>query len=142
LSHPAHRPDEPVTGDTPIYRLVPVEQCEVVEGAWIFRSGAFDNSSMPGFENEMSVILGDTLAALGRDPGELPRRAYPEQPGRWGLAVLRASCVTSVPEQTIRRSPTPEECAHGDVVGAKNTKRRKRLKRCATWVFPPATAPP
>lgn len=134
--------DAPIDDATPVYRLVPIDQCEIHDGAWTFRSGAFDNSSMEGYEQEMSVVLGDTLAALDRDPADLPERAYPEDTDRWGLAVLMASCVRSVPDQTIQRSPTPEEAAHGDVVGKKNGSRRKRLKACATWVVPPAARVP
>ena len=69
MSQPAALPadDDPIGPATPIYRLVPVEQCEPLDGAWMFGSGAFDNSSEEGFENEMSVVLGDTLVLLDRD---------------------------------------------------------------------------
>jgi hypothetical protein len=133
--------DDPIGDDVPIYRLVPVEQCEPVNGQWIFRSGAFDNSGCAGHENEMSVVIGDTLAALSREPGDLPQHAYPHQPGRWGVAVMKADCVRAVDDQTIVRTQTPEERAHGDVLGSKKQpSRRKALKRCATWVVAP-TAP-
>lgn len=134
--------DSPVVGATPIYRLVPIEQCEADNGAWVFRSGAFDNSTEAGFEDEMSVVVGDTLAALERDAASLPQHAYPYEASRWGVAALPADCVLEVNAQTIRRTPTPEERAHGDVVGTKNGKRRKRLKACATWVIPPAAPVP
>lgn len=134
--------DAPVGDSTPIYRLVPIEQCEVLDGAWMFRSGAFDNSSEEGYENEMSVVLGDTLQCLERDPRDLPRHAYANTPERWGVAVLEAGCIGAVNEQTIHRTPTPQERAHGDVVGKKNTKRRRRLKACATWVVPPEAPVP
>ena len=81
--------DAPVVGDTPIYRLVPIDQCDPDNGAWVFRSGAFDNSSLEGVADEMSVVIGDTLAALARDPASLPQQAYPNEAGRWGVAVLR-----------------------------------------------------
>jgi hypothetical protein len=86
----------------------------------------------------MSVVLGDTLAALIRDPRDLPQHTYPHEPERWGVAVLRADCIRAVNDQTIGRTPTLEERAHGDVFGAKNGGRRKRLKRCAMWVVTPA----
>lgn len=144
MSQPAALPadDDPIGPATPIYRLVPVEQCEPLDGAWMFGSGAFDNSSEEGFENEMSVVLGDTLVLLDRDPSDLPQRAYADQPERWGVAVLEAGCITDVNEQTIHRTPTEHERAHGDVRGNKNSKRRRRLKKCATWVIPPAAPVP
>lgn len=129
--------DDPIAPDTEIYRLIPTEQCDPVDGQWVFRSAAFDNSSIAGFENEMSVVLGDTLAAHERRAEDLPEHAYPDDP-RWGVAVLVARCVEDVPEQSIHRTPTEAEPAHGDVRGAKNPKRRKRLKKCAEWVVPPA----
>jgi hypothetical protein len=130
--------DDDVAPDTRIYRLVPTNQCDPVAGEWRFRSAAFDNSSLAGFENEMSVVLGDTLGALERDPSDLPERAYPGNPD-WGVAVMAAGCITQVPEQTLHRTPTEAEPAHGDGRGSKNSGRRKRLKKCAEWVIPPAS---
>jgi hypothetical protein len=135
--------DAPVPPDTLLYRLIPTDQCDPVDGAWEFRSAAFDNSSLPGYENEMSVVLEDTLAAHDRVPEDLPERGYPGDP-RWGVAKLLAQCVVDVPGQTTHRTPIEAEPAHGDVRGAKNSRRRKRLKKCAEWVIPPAapaTAP-
>lgn len=131
--------DAPIAGDTPIYRLVPTEQCFVDGGEWQFQSAAFDNTTVAGYEEmlEMSVVIGDTLEALDRDPRDLPRVAYPYEAERWGVAVLRASCIREVNEQTIRRSPTAAERAHGDVIGKKNSSRRKRLAACAEWLVPP-----
>jgi hypothetical protein len=84
----------------------------------------------------MSVVLGDTLSFLDRLPEDLPERAYPGNPD-WGVAVLLAGCIEEVPEQTLHRTPTQAEPAHGDVRGNKNSKRRKRLKKCAEWLVPP-----
>lgn len=122
--------------DTPIYRLIPTDQCTAVDGQWEFNSSAFDNSSEPGFEDEMSVVLGDTLADLEREPQDLPARAYPAEPHRWGVAVVAASTLIDE-EQELRRTPTEAEPAHGDAVGAKGAKRRKRIKRAAAWVARP-----
>jgi hypothetical protein len=130
--------DAPVERRTALYRLVPTSQCEVRDGQWAFRSSAFDNSSLPGFTDEMSVILGDTLAALDRDPLDLHERFYPSDPANWGVARLEAGCVVDSGPQEVRRSPTVDERAHGDVVGAKGGGQRKRLKKCASWVFPPS----
>lgn len=132
----------PIDDRTSIYRLVPVEQCVFRDGEWIFQSAAFDNSSIEGYENEMSVVVGDTLAALDREPDDLPQHSHADEPERWGVAVLEAGCIRNVNEQTIQRSPTDQEPAHGDVLGGKNSKRRRRLKACAAWVVPPAAPAP
>jgi hypothetical protein len=58
-----------------VYRLIPVWRCEVVNGAWEFESGAFDNASSEHeheSRDDMSVVLGDTLAASQRVPEALP----------------------------------------------------------------------
>ncbi len=127
-----------VPDDVDVYRLIPTQQCEVVDGEWEFASWAFDNSSLPGHQEEMSVILGDRLAELNRRPEDLPVYTYPEEADRWGVAAMSAGCVRGISGQQIVRSPTSREPAHGDVIGVKNHKRRKRLKACARWVVRPA----
>jgi hypothetical protein len=130
--------DSPVDDDVVVYRLVPTTWCDVIEGAWEFQSGAFDNSS--GDANDMSVVLGDTLAALNGDPEELPETTA------WGVAALEVAYLRHQEEQRIGRSPVAgsielRDRAHGDVIGPKNAKRRKRLKRHAWWVVRPALPP-
>lgn len=89
---------------------------------------------------ELSVVLGDTLAALDGAPEDLPDDAS------WGVAGLMARLLRNEEDQEIRRSPVPEsqelrDRAHGDVVGAKGQKRRRRLKKHAWWVIEPAVPP-
>jgi hypothetical protein len=64
-------PNSAVDDEVFVYRLIPVWWCDVIEGKWEFQSGAFDNAT-PEHEHEspddMSVVLGDTLAALARSP--------------------------------------------------------------------------
>jgi hypothetical protein len=130
--------DAPVPDRTPLYRLVPTNQCEAREGQWIFHGGAFDNTSDT---DDMSVVLDDTLRALQRAPDDLPERTFPD-PDRWGVAVIHdAGYLRDDEEQEIRRTPRteePPEPAHGDVRGKKNKTRRRRIKQRAEWVRHPA----
>ena len=89
----------------------------------------------------MSIVLGDTLAALERRPEDLPDET-PWADDEWGVAVLEAGYVANEEEQEILRTPNGDERAHGDVRGEKKRARRKHLKRRAEWVVPPAAPPP
>ena len=126
-----------------VYRLIPVWWCDVIEGQWEFQSGAFDNAT-PEHEHEspddMSVVLDDTLGALHRTPEALPTDTS-WAGDQWGVAALEASFLRHSEEQELRRTPEDEEPAHGDVRGKKGHKRRRRLKRQATWVVRPAAPP-
>jgi hypothetical protein len=135
--------DAPVADDTYVFRLVPTWSCEVIDGEWEFQSAAFDNSSpeAPGHPaDDMSVVLGDTLAVLGRTPETLPS-GTPERGGEWGVAMLRAGYLVHDESQTLVREPTTSEPAHGEVRGKKNSRRRRRLKLHATWVIRPQRTP-
>ncbi|MGH2968400.1 MAG: hypothetical protein ACRDK0_04955 [Solirubrobacteraceae bacterium] len=134
-AEPAIPVDAPVEPDVALYRLIPADQCEAVDGEWRFQSAAFDNTSGT---NEMSVVVGDTLEALGRVPGDLPDGTFLAGGAeRWGVAVIAAGVVIKE-EQEVRRTPNDIEPAHGDVVGVKGTKRRRRFKRSAVWIRQPA----
>ncbi len=127
--------DAPVPDPTPLYRLVPTDHCDPVNGAWVFQSGAFDNND----DDDMSVVLDDTLQALGRIPDDLPDRTFPGQVGRWGVAVIHdAGYLQNDEEQEVRRTPRAEEPAHADVHGRKRGSRRKRIKARAKWVLEPS----
>lgn len=144
MSHPPPAipaDDAPIPDELPLYRLVPVAQCLVVDGEWEFQSGAFDNISG---NLDMSVILSDTLAAYNRVPDDLPHRLFPNNHERWGVAVIdETRFLRDDLEQEVLRTPDrPDEPAHGDVRGTKGPTRRKRIKKHATWVFPPRTPPP
>lgn len=133
--------DEWVGDDVWLYRLVPTYFCERGEDGWEIGSAAFSNSTEPGFEEEMSVVLGDTLIWLDRLPEDLPTFTFPAdaEHEQWGVAKLLTETVrTSIRDQEIVRSPTDDEPAHGDVCGPKNPKRRKRFKKNASWVIEPA----
>lgn len=135
---------DPVGDDVWLYRLVKVVNCKAAGEKWEFQSTAFANSSREGHENEMSVVLGDSLSALERFPDDLPHFQYPDDAGEWGVAKLRADCARAVePEkQDVVRSKMNSEPAHGDVVGTKKKqKTRRALKECATWVVEPTVSP-
>lgn len=136
MSPPADLPedDSPIADDTPLYRLVPLVHCDVVDGRWEFQSAAFDNNE--GLD--MSVVLGDTLEALERKPAELPHDLFSDQQS-WGVAAITAGDLRHEAQEIVR-TPRPEEPAHGDVRGPKNGGRRKRIKRLARWEVRPLMA--
>ena len=125
-----------------VYRLVPVWACDVIDGQWEFQSSAFDNATPEEPDespDDMSVVLGDTLAALNRVPHDLPHT--PLRGEKWGVAVLEVHYLRNEEQQELRRTPNEIELAHGDVRGKKNGKRRKRLKAHADWIVRPAAPP-
>jgi hypothetical protein len=137
--------DAPVDDETLVYRLIPVGSCKAVDGQWEFQSGAFNNAT-PLHDGEpqddMSVVLGDELEALGRVPATLPVESPPGgDPQLWGVAKLQVGFLRHQEQQEILRTPKDDEQAHGDVRGAKNPARRKRLKKHAEWVVQPAKRP-
>ena len=140
---PEPDPDQPVDDGAVVYRLVPTHSCEVVDGQWEFQSGAFDNATPENDDecrDDMSVVLSDTLTLLDRQPDSLPEDT-PWAGDDYGVAVLDVGFLRNDEGQEIRRTPTDDEPAHGDVRGTKNAKRRKRLKRHARWVVRPAADP-
>lgn len=131
--------------DESVYRLVKVSECKVVDGRWEFQSGAFSNSTPQHDDerdDEMSVVLADTLSALDRSAENLPvETPCPGEPEIWGVAKLNAGFLRKDEKQEVLRSAKDDEPAHGDVRGPKNPKRRKRLKKHASWVIEPQQAP-
>jgi hypothetical protein len=137
--------DSPVGDQADVYRMIPVGSCDAVDGRWVFQSGAFDNSTPLNDkerDDEMSVVLQDTLAALNRVPHDLPEETpCAGAPELWGVARLNVGFLRNDHEQEILRTPNDDELAHGDVRGSKTPKRRKRLKKHAEWVIEPAKPP-
>jgi len=134
-----------VDDDGDVYRLVKVDACQAVDGRWEFQSSAFDNSTPlhdAERDDEMSVVLEDTLSALDRVPENLPvETPCPGDPELWGVARLNVGFLRNDEEQEILRTPNDDEPAHGDVRGRKNAGRRKRLKKHARWVVEPQVTP-
>lgn len=116
-----------------------------MDGQWEFQSGAFDNASAlepDESPDDMSVILQDSLAALGRAPEDLPaENPWQADPAVWGIAVLEVGFLKNEELQGVLRTPKDEELAHGDVRGAKGSKRRRRIKKHAQWLVRPAASP-
>jgi hypothetical protein len=92
-------------------------------------SAAFQNTTDT---DQMSIVLGDTLADLGRLPEAL---ANPY------LASLGAGYVRSI-DQHVERDPLASEPAHGHVVGEKAESRRRRMAHTAVMVVAPPPSPP
>ena len=92
------------------------------------------------FQNfEMSVALGDTLEADGREPVDV-LTPYPDE----FLVLLEAGFVRGH-DQIVAREPRHDEPAHGLVVGDKErpASRRKKFAQSAEWAVPPTeSAPP
>jgi hypothetical protein len=128
-----------------VYRLIKVADCKPVDGKWEFQSLAFSNATPlhdGERDDEMSVVLQDTLAALAREPANLPAEgSFPGGPQRWGVVRLSVGFLRKEKsQQEVLRSPNDEEPAHGDVRGGKPPACRKRIKKHATWVVEPQAA--
>lgn len=121
--------DATVTNETRLYRRVSPQFIKPEGDTFRVSSGAFQNTSGT---NEMSVSLGDTLEEIGTEPASL----LDDFPG-YGLVSLTAGLVRGE-EQTVRRSPTEQDPAHGDVIGEKSGGRRKRFARQLEWAVLPA----
>lgn len=121
--------DLSISGDTKLYRRVDPRFIKRDGDTVRISAGAFQNTSAT---NEMSVSLGDTLALQRREPGSL-LLAFPG----YGLVAITAE-LARLEDQSIRRSETPEDPAHGDVVGDKPPGRRKRFAGQCTWAVTPA----
>lgn len=140
---PHEEPDPPISDEVLVYRLIPTHWCDVIDGQWVFQSAAFDNASPENSADcpeDMSVVLGDTLASLQRAAEGLPAE-LPWAGDRWGVAALKVQYLRHDEHQIVLRTPEEEEPAHGDVCGKKNSKRRRRLKTHAWWVIQPPAAP-
>jgi hypothetical protein len=79
----------------------------------------------------MSVLLGDTMEAEGRPP----LSALENYPDHFLVAITAGAARAQ--EQEVKRTPIPEEPAHGDVVGKKTRGRRRALCAEAEWVKAP-----
>jgi hypothetical protein len=123
--------DQSIADDAELYRRVPPEHCRFIGGEVEVREGAFKNFPHPELKR-MSVVLGDRLAELERDP-----RTILKGHEHCGVVVLRAGPLRHDEEQKLQRTPKPEELAHGDVVGDKPASRKKRLAAMAEWVIRP-----
>lgn len=123
--------------------MVKQGSCNFVDGKWVFQSAAFDNATPQDdgeCPNDMSVVLSDTLKAIGRDPRNLPLDSTwgPD----WAVAVIRVAPLIEDEEQKLYRTPDEHEPAHGDVCGPKGAGRRRRIKKAARWLDAPKWSAP
>lgn len=123
--------DLSVEGETDLLRRVPPDHYKVVAGEFVLRDGAFKNFPQPE-RKRMSVVLGDTLSGMGREPESI----LTSEQSAFGVVAIKASAVRAE-EQRVIRSELQDEPAHGDVYGDKPGSRRKRFAAVATWVVYP-----
>ena len=74
------------------------------------------------------MLLGDTLEAQGRDPATLP------EPTRTLGSLVTSFVLNDCAQEEVRRSPLPEEPAHGDAVGPDPKRIRSLMAREAVCV--------
>jgi hypothetical protein len=125
--------DLSIADECKLYRRIPGNQIKPDrDGRLRPISGAFNNSS--GVGGTMSISLDDTMKASGIAPEDLVA-----DHAETYLASITARLARHE-EQRLRRSPEPEEPAHGEVVGPKSAGRRKRFAKGSEWAVPPPAA--
>ncbi len=83
----------------------------------------------------MSVVIESVLRALSREPVSVLK-------GHEGFALAGITVgLARELEQKVVKDPTPEEPAHGLVIGDKR-KAKKRMAKEAIWVIPVNRPPP
>lgn len=83
----------------------------------------------------MSVVIDSELQLLGREPASVLN-------GHEGFALAAITIgLAREHEQKVVKDPTPEEPAHGLVVGDKR-KAKKKMAKEAVWVIPVNLTPP
>lgn len=129
----AYIDDPTVDDDVLLLRRIPVNPACVVRdenlGCYRPSSAAFENHSNG---TPMSVVLSDTLDALGREH----ESALGEYVENFSLASFKASTARAC-DQGISREPTDEEPAHGEVFGEKPKSVRRKIAKSAEWIVPP-----
>jgi hypothetical protein len=121
--------DSSVPSDLKLYRRISPEyhlvRDENADAACCrISSGAFRHEGL-------SVLLHDTLAESGREPHQVVTGAEPY------LVSVTAEQMRDA-GQVVCREPNEEDCAHGEVVGSKGSRsRKKKLLRAAVWEVRP-----
>lgn len=129
MSSELPKDDDPIADATLLYRWVPRQK--IVSDNELGRhrpsSDCFRNTTGT---DELSVHLGDTLAAQGRDPHELidDRRSV----GNLSTGFVRTEC-----DKEVARTPKrdePPELAHGSVIGEEKRKTMTRMAQAAVCI--------
>lgn len=115
--------DAPVPEDMSLYRRV--HPSEIV---WNDNDGCLRPNSGVFKDHEMSVHLDDVL----RDEEREPESVLDDKP-QHSLVSLTVGFVEGE-EQTVRRTPKPDDASHGDVCGNKSQGRRRKFARAAQFV--------
>lgn len=115
--------DAPVPGDMSLYRRV--HPSEIV---WNDNDGCLRPGSGVFKDREMSIHLDDVLQDEEREP-ESVLDGKPEH----SLVSLTAGFVKAE-EQTVRRTPIPDDTSHGEVCGKKSQGRCRKFARAAQFV--------
>ena len=113
----------PVHEGMSLYRRV--HPSEIV---WNENDGCLRPGSGVFKDREMSVHLNDVLQDEGREPDSV-LNGKPQH----SLVSLTAGFVKGE-EQTVHRTPRPDDASHGDVCGSKSQARRRRFARAAQFV--------
>jgi hypothetical protein len=126
------REDDPsIDGGTLLYRRVPP--------AWVVpdKNRNCQKLASAAFEgDEMSVVVGDTLAEIHKAPESI-LDDYPS----FSLVSFSTDLARSADlAQIVCRDPEDDGPAHGLVVGKKTEGRKRRLARGSAWVVAPAGA--
>jgi hypothetical protein len=115
--------DAPVPKDMNLYRRV--HPTEIV---WSDNDGCLRPGSGVFKDREMSVHLDDVLREEEREP-ESVLDGKPQH----SLVSLTVGFVEGE-EQTVRRTPKPDDASHGDVCGNKSQGRRRKFARAVQFV--------
>jgi hypothetical protein len=127
---PALDTSRPVPPDTALYRRINPDPHLVWDenfDCWRISTGAFRDP-------EMSVVIGDTLEELARDPASV----LSEHPDNY--LVSFTAKVAEDCSLTVVRDSTPLEPAHGVVRGKKRKPVMRALAAACAWVVRPDTA--
>lgn len=120
--------NNPVPDETALYRRINPEAPQLVwdenRGCQRISTGAFGDP-------DLSVAIGDTLEALGRDPATV-------LDGYTGQYLVSFAAVTATNNGlAVLRDPTSAEPAHGVVSGKKRMPVRRALAASCVWVVRP-----
>lgn len=125
--------DLSIKDEVEVYRRIPPAHWKRVgDDEFEVREGAFKNFPNPEMLR-MSVDLGDTLAAAGKDPA-----AMLEGHVGYGLMSLTVRFLRHEVDQRLERSPLLENPFHGDVYGEKPAAMKKLMAKQAVWVVHPS----
>ena len=119
--------DASIAADTPCYRRINPTHHLV----WDENRGCRRVSSGAFSDPEMSVALGDVLDALDRAPATV-LDSFPDQ-----FLVGFPTGVARHAGQRVIRDASPEEPAHGLVLGKKGNPVRRVLAAASTWCVRP-----